>query len=263
MALVSTLMTAAPGHDLAGLLSGDTRLITQVLQIIWIDLVLSGDNAVLIALACRGLPDRRQRRAGIILGAAVAIILRIIFAGAVTQLLDIPYLRLIGGILLFWIAVKLLIGEDECQPEITAHNRLWRAVGTIALADVLMSLDNVIAVAAVANGSVALIAFGVALSVPLIIWGSTLVLALIARFPLIVWFGAGLLGWIAGELIASEIELRSAFAWLSSTLDVSTPALHHLIAISVLLATLFTGWLIMRYARTKATAADLSNDGGA
>lgn len=262
MALVSTLMTAGPGHDLAGLLSGDTRLLTQTLQIIWIDLVLSGDNAVLIALACRGLPDRRQRRAGIILGAGVAIILRIIFAGAVTQLLEIPYLRLIGGILLFWIAVKLLIGEDECEPEITAHNRLWRAVGTIALADVLMSLDNVIAVAAVANGSVALIAFGVALSVPLIIWGSTLVLALIARFPLIVWFGAGLLGWISGELIASEIELRSALAWLSSTLDVSKPALHHLIAVFVLLATLFTGWLILRYARDKQTPEDLSNDGG-
>lgn len=256
---MTALLAAGGGFSLTDFFSSHSGVIGQILKIIWIDLILSGDNAVLIALACRSLPDRRQRRAGIILGAAVAIILRIVFAGTVTQLLDIPYLKLIGGILLFWIAVKLLIGEDEDEPNITAHDRLWRAVGTIALADVLMSLDNVIAVAAVAKGSVWLIAFGVALSIPLIIWGSSLVLAMIARFPAIIWLGAALLGWIAGELIASEIILQGSFKALSSSIGLSTPTLHHLFALMVLGLTLLVGWLIMRRGRRAKIAVKNQN----
>ena len=256
MAMAAMLLTSGTGFDLTGLLMANSGLATQILQIIWIDLVLSGDNAVVIALACRSLPDRRQRRAGIILGAGVAILLRIIFAGTVTQLLDIPYLRLIGGILLFWIAVKLLLGDEEDEPNIAAHDRLWRAVITIALADVLMSLDNVIAVAAVAKGSVWLIAFGVALSIPLIIWGSTLVLALIARFPIVIWLGGALLGWIAGELIATEIELKSVFDALSMSTGLSHWTVHHLIALAATGLTLLIGWVAIRYGRKRDVAAE-------
>ncbi|MCB1511044.1 MAG: TerC family protein [Hyphomicrobiaceae bacterium] len=256
---MTALLTAGGGFSLADFFSSHSGVIGQILKIVWIDLILSGDNAVLIALACRSLPDRRQRRAGIILGAAVAIILRIVFAGTVTHLLDIPYLKLIGGVLLFWIAVKLLIGEDEDEPNITAHDRLWRAVGTIALADVLMSLDNVIAVAAVAKGSVWLIAFGVALSIPLIIWGSSLVLAMIARFPVIIWLGAALLGWIAGELIASEIQLRETMHAIARSIGISTPALHHVVALTFVVLTLLVGWFIMRRAKRAKVAVKNEN----
>lgn len=253
MALAALLAPSEIGFDVSSLLSTDMGLAGQVLQIILIDLILSGDNAVLIALACRSLPDRRQRRAGIILGAGVAILLRIVFAGTITQMLLIPYLRLIGGVLLLWIAVKLLVGDDDA-PEITAHDRLWRAVYTIAIADALMSLDNVIAVAAVAKGSVWLIAFGIALSVPLIIWGSTLVLALIERFPVIIWLGSALLGWIAGELIASEAALQDAYVSISAALGVSKLALHYMIAAGGVLLTLLLGWALIKFGRRQATA---------
>jgi len=246
MIATTSLVATGSGFDISALLAGDITVIGQILQIIWIDLVLSGDNAVVIALACRSLPDRRQRRAGIILGAGVAILLRIVFAGVVTQLLAIPYLKLIGGVLLLWIAVKLLIGEDEDDPNITAHDRLWKAVMTIAIADALMSLDNVIAVAAVAKGSIALIAFGVALSIPLIIWGSTLVLALIGRFPAVIWLGAALLGWISGELIASEGTLQTYLAALSNMLTLSVGTLHVLAGLAGVAITLLLGWLFIR-----------------
>ncbi|HUS97759.1 MAG TPA: TerC family protein [Hyphomicrobiaceae bacterium] len=246
MIATTSLVATGSGFDISALLAGDITVIGQILQIIWIDLVLSGDNAVVIALACRSLPDRRQRRAGIILGAGVAILLRIVFAGVVTQLLAIPYLKLIGGVLLLWIAVKLLIGEDEDDPNITAHDRLWKAVMTIAMADALMSLDNVIAVAAVAKGSIALIAFGVALSIPLIIWGSTLVLALIGRFPAVIWLGAALLGWISGELIASEGTLQTYLAALSNMLTLSVGTLHVLAGLAGVAITLLLGWLFIR-----------------
>jgi YjbE family integral membrane protein len=253
MALAVLLAPSEIGFDVSALLSNDMGLAGQVLQIIVIDLILSGDNAVLIALACRSLPDRRQRRAGIVLGAGVAILLRIVFAGTITKLLLIPYLHLIGGILLLWIAVKLLVG-DEDEPEITAHDRLWRAVCTIAIADALMSLDNVIAVAAVAKGSVWLIAFGIALSVPLIIWGSTLVLALIERFPVIIWLGSALLGWIAGELVASETALHETYASIAATLGMSKSILHHLIAAGGVFLTLLLGWVLIRFGRRQVPA---------
>lgn len=254
MALATLLTPSEVGFDVSSLLTTEMGLAGQVLQIILIDLILSGDNAVLIALACRSLADRRQRRAGIILGAGVAILLRIVFAGAITQLLLIPYLRVIGGILLLWIAVKLLVGDDDDEPEITAHTRLWRAVWTIAIADALMSLDNVIAVAAVAKGSVWLIAFGIALSVPLIIWGSTLVLALIERFQIIIWLGSALLGWIAGELIASEDALQATYTTIAFTLGTSKGFLHNLIAAGGVFLTLLLGWLLIRYGRRHVAA---------
>ncbi len=175
-----------------------------VVQIIWIDILLSGDNAVVIALACRKLPPR-QRLYGIILGTLVAISLRVAFTGMVTTLMTVPYIKIVGGVLLFWIAVKLLTGEEnERTDEIQASDSLWQAIKIVAIADVVMSLDNVIAVAAAAKGSFALLMFGLALSIPLIMSGAALVMAVLERFPVIIWAGAALLGWIAGEIIAGD-----------------------------------------------------------
>jgi YjbE family integral membrane protein len=180
-----------------------------VLQIIWIDILLSGDNAVVIALACRKLPPR-QRIWGVILGTVVAIGLRVVFAGLVTTLMQIAYLKLVGGVLLLWIAVKLLGPEDNGKAnEVQAVDNLWRAIRIVAIADVVMSLDNVIAIAAVAERfepphNYALLMFGLAVSIPLIMAGAAIVMALLERFPVVVWAGAALLGWIAGEIIVKD-----------------------------------------------------------
>ena len=180
-----------------------------VLQIIWIDILLSGDNAVVIALACRRLPPQ-QRVWGVVLGTVAAISLRVIFAGLVTTLMKVAYLKLVGGLLLLWIAVKLLAPDDngKCS-EVQAVDNLWRAVRIVAIADVVMSLDNVIAIAAVADRfeaphNYALLMFGLAVSIPLIMAGAAIVLAVLERFPIVVWAGAALLGWIAGEIIAKD-----------------------------------------------------------
>jgi YjbE family integral membrane protein len=180
-----------------------------VLQIIWIDVLLSGDNAVVIALACRKLPPR-QRIWGVVLGTVVAITLRIVFAGLVSTLMKMAYLKLVGGVLLLWIAVKLLGPEDNGKgSEVEPVDTLWRAIRIVAIADLVMSLDNVIAIAAVAERfeapqSYALLMFGLAVSIPLIMAGAALVMAVLERFPVVVWAGAALLGWIAGEIIAKD-----------------------------------------------------------
>jgi YjbE family integral membrane protein len=182
-----------------------------LLQIIWIDILLSGDNAVVIALACRSLPEK-QRRTGILLGAGAAVALRILFALIITYLLAVPYLRIFGGLLLFWIAVKLITGEGEDHHDIEASDSLWRAVRTIAIADAVMSLDNVVAIAAAARGHPELFIFGLLLTIPLIIAGSTLITALIQRFPIFVWAGAALLGWIAAEMIVTDPAVLGYFS---------------------------------------------------
>jgi YjbE family integral membrane protein len=171
-------------------------------QIMLINLILSGDNAVVIALACRGLPPS-QRKWGIILGAVVAILMRIAFTVVATQLLSYPWLMLIGSLLLFWIAIKLLV-EDGEEKDIKESSNVWGAVQTIAIADLVMSLDNVVAIAAAAKGNWSLILIGLATSMPLIIFGATLVMWLLTKLPALVWAGAALLGWIAGELIVSD-----------------------------------------------------------
>lgn len=173
------------------------------LKIIWINILLSGDNAVVIALACRSLPAK-QRMMGVILGAGAAIVLRIIFTMMTTWLMDTPWLKAVGALLLLWIAVKLLIPEEHNEDSIAAHDSIWKAVQTIAVADVVMSLDNVIAIAAAAKGSMPLIIFGLVVSVPLVVFGSTILLKVIDRFPLLVWAGAALLGWISGEIMTED-----------------------------------------------------------
>jgi YjbE family integral membrane protein len=192
--------------------SDPLHILSAILSIVVIDLVLSGDNAVVIALACRGLPDNRKR-IGMVLGAAVAVGLRLLFILVVAQLLVIPFLRLFGALLLFWIAVKLVTEEgDEAQSKIAETDQLWHAIRTIAIADVVMSFDNVIAVVAAAKGSWLLVAFGIGISVPLIVFGATLVMWLLERFPVFIWIGAALLGWIAGEMLAEERMVLQALS---------------------------------------------------
>lgn len=176
----------------------------SLLQIIWIDLLLSGDNAVVIALACRKLPAE-QRKMGILLGAGAAVGLRIIFAFFITFLLGVPFLKIAGGVLLFWIAIKLATDEHEEHEDVAASENLWGAVRTIAIADAVMSLDNVVAIAAAAKGHPELFIFGLLLTIPLIIAGSTLLSTILQKYPFLVWLGAALLGWIAGEMILGDV----------------------------------------------------------
>jgi YjbE family integral membrane protein len=172
-------------------------------KIIWINVLLSGDNALVIALACRGLAPR-QRLWGMIFGAAAAVLLRVIFTGIVASLMELPYLKLVGGLALFVIAAKLLVPEQEDEDSVDAASHLWAAVQIVVVADIVMSLDNVIAVAAAANGSVPLLVLGLAISVPLIVAGAALIMALLNTLPILVWAGAALLGWIAGDVIATD-----------------------------------------------------------
>ncbi len=175
-----------------------------VLQIIWINVLLSGDNAVVIAMACRNLPDR-VRNWGIALGAGVAVVLRIIFTGIIATILSLPWLKFVGGLALLYIAIDLVKPDDgDGYSKIKSHDSLWRAVGTVAVADIVMSLDNVVAIAAVAKGSWTLLTIGLAISIPLIVVGAALITALFVRYPLLVWAGAGLLGWIAGDLMITD-----------------------------------------------------------
>lgn len=187
---------------------------TSLLQIIWIDLLLSGDNAIVIAMAVRSLPEK-QRKVGIWLGCGAAVGLRILFAVVVSYLLNIPFLKVVGALLLLWIAIKLAKGEEESHSEIEASDNLWRAVRTIAIADAVMSLDNVLAIAAAARGHFELFVFGLLLTVPLIIFGANVLSKVLERFPILVWFGAALLGWIAGEMLISDIAVLQ---WLQTAI---------------------------------------------
>ena len=174
----------------------------QVLQIGWLDLLLSGDNAVVIALACRGLPADK-RRLGVALGAGAAVALRIVFTLLIARLLAIPFVKLVGGVLLLGIAVKLVTGNHE-HGEVKARQSVLGAVVTITIADGVMSLDNVLAILGVAHDDMRLIIFGLALSIPLVVFGAGGLLRVIDRYPLLVWAGAALLGWVAGEMLAAD-----------------------------------------------------------
>ena len=194
-------------------------------KIIWINVLLSGDNALVIALACRGL-EPRQRLWGMILGAGVAVILRIVFTGIVATLMELPYLKLVGGLALIVIAAKLLVPEEEDEEGVQSASHLWAAVQIVVVADIVMSLDNVIAVAAAANGSVPLLVLGLAISVPLIVAGAALIMALLTRLPILVWAGAALLGWIAGDVIATDPAIHPKLqALFAGTLGVKLDAL--------------------------------------
>ncbi|MFZ0624397.1 MAG: TerC family protein [Pseudolabrys sp.] len=182
------------------------------LQIMGINILLSGDNAVVIALAVRALPPR-ERFWGMVLGAGAAAVLLIVFTGIVATLMKLPYLKLAGGLALFWVAIKLVspqAHDSEDTPE--AVEDLWRAVRVVVVANIVMSLDNVIAVAAAAKGNYVLLGLGLAVSIPVVIAGSALFLAIIERFPIVVWGGGALLGWIAGGLLPEDPIIAEHFS---------------------------------------------------
>lgn len=227
-----------------------------VLQIIWIDILLAGDNAVVIALACRNLPPH-LRAWGMLLGAGVAVLMRILFTLVVSTLMALPFLKLAGGLALIFIAVKLLTPENsEEERHVEGSSRLWQAVRIVALADIVMSLDNVIAIAAASKGNPALFMFGLAASVPLIIAGAALVMSLLTRFPLLVWAGAALLGWIAGELIGTDPAVRGFVGD-----QLGTGILHGFAVLMGILGVLIVvgfGWWLRRrhFARVERGAAE-------
>ena len=197
----------------------DTGVAVQVLKIIWINILLSGDNAIVIALACRSLPPH-QRRWGIILGALVAVAMRIVFTIGVTSLMSTPWLKIVGGLLLFWIAIKLLV-EHADETNVKESSSIWGAVQTIAIADIVMSLDNVLAIAAAAKGNWSLIILGLVISGPLIVFGATLVMWVLNKAPLLVWAGAALLGFIAGEMLIEDAALLPYLQPLAKQWEIS------------------------------------------
>ena len=201
-----------------------------LMKIVWINIILSGDNAVVIALAARSLPPHQQRKA-VFWGSGAAVVLRIALTFAAAKLLQLSFLQIVGGCLLLWIGLQLLDSDEEGEGESKTYGGLMAAVRTILIADLVMSLDNVIAVAAAAHGNNVLLVLGLAISIPLVIFGSTLMIKLIERFPFIVVLGAGLIGWVGGETIASDAALHDY--------AVAHPALHYVAA--ALGATLVVG----------------------
>ena len=225
----------------------DAAYALQILKIIGIDIVLAGDNAVVIAMACRMLPPK-QRMMGILLGAGVAILLRVVFTLVVQQLLDVPLLKLAGGCLLVWIALKLVTAHDPEDHDVKSGTSLWEAVRIIAIADIVMSLDNVLAIAAAAHGDPLLIVLGLALSVPLVVGGATLITSLLVRFPMLIWGGAALLGWVAGELIATEPLLASAMTTVGETLGLTAKGIARVFAVLGVIVVISAGLTMRRMA---------------
>lgn len=187
----------------------NTPFWSAVPQIVFINVLLSGDNAMIIAMACRALP-RRQRIFGLVIGEAVAVILLILFAVVMARLLQLPYLKLAGGLALMYIAAKLLVPEEPEKNEVEAAAHLWRAVRIVVVADMVMSFDNILAVVQLAKGDLALLAVGLIVSIPIIVAGAALITVLLDRLPLLVWAGSALLGWIAGQTIVAD-EAVSGF----------------------------------------------------
>ena len=178
--------------------------------IVWVNIILSGDNAVVIALAARSLPEKQQKQA-VFWGAAAAVVLRIVLTVVAVELLRLPYLKIIGSALLFWIALKLLVPEDDDGDDVTSSSHLMGAIKTILIADLVMSLDNVIAVAAVAKGSFILLVLGLLISIPLVVYGATMLMKLMGRYPAIITVGAALIGFVAGEMMVTDPVVISWF----------------------------------------------------
>jgi len=192
-----------------------------LVKIIWINIILSGDNAVVIALAARSLPPEQQKKA-IMFGSGAAVVLRIVLTVVAAKLMELPFLQIVGGCLLLWIGLQLLTGDEEDEGASKGQSSMMVAIRTILIADLVMSLDNVIAVAAAAQGNMVLLILGLAISIPLVIFGSTLMIKLMERFPVIVTLGAALIGWVAGETIMSDRLLQGTLQ--------SYPILHYVAA---------------------------------
>ena len=218
-----------------------------LLKIIWINIILSGDNAVVIALAARSLPEEQQRKA-IMFGSGAAVVLRVALTVVAAKLLEVSYLQIVGGLLLLWIGAQLLSEEDEEEGGEPTQSTMGAAIRTILIADLVMSLDNVIGVAAAAKGSMVLLILGLAISIPLVVFGSSMMIKLMTRFPIVVTFGACLIGWVGGETIVSDVALREFSA--------ANPWLHYTAAAAGALAVLAIG----KYFQTKHKPAEENNE---
>jgi len=219
-------------------------------QIIVINMLLSGDNAIVIALAARSLPDR-ERKWAVVGGTAGAVLLRIIFTLIIVTLMQIPFLKLIGGLLLLWIAVKLLIPEaEENHDDGKAPTTLFGAISTIIVADAVMSLDNVIGVAAVAKDNLALLILGLVISIPIVVVGSTIMIKLLTRFPILITLGGALLGWVGGDVAVTD-------AWVAPYVVGLHPQIHHIVAAGCAVFVVLVGLAIRRFqtSRRHATQA--------
>ncbi|MEO5862618.1 MAG: TerC family protein [Burkholderiales bacterium] len=222
-----------------------------LLKIIGINIVLSGDNAVVIALACRSLAEK-QRKMGVLFGSAGAIVLRIILTFFAVYLMNMPYLKIVGALLLLWIGIKLILPEDGHGEGISENDNLMAAVRTIIIADFVMSLDNVIGVAAAANGSIPLIVIGLLISIPIIIFGSTLIMKVMDRFPVIITIGGGLLGYVAGEMAVTDNAVTGWIEHNAAYLHIWLPVLGAVFVVAV------GKWLASRQERKSAPLVDLA-----
>jgi len=216
----------------------DPEFWLRLLGIGMLNLLLSGDNALVIALAVRALP-KRKRVLGQIWGAVGAVVLRLIFVAIVSVLLRIPFLQLVGGLLLVWIAVRLVRPEAAADSKVRRGSSLWEAIWIIIVADVTMSLDNVLAIAATARGDFLLVMFGVGLSLPIVVWGAGLLAFLMNRYAWIVWLGGGLLGYVAGEMLIEDPAIQRWFGDAAA-------ALHHAVPIGIGLLVTALGWWLGR-----------------
>lgn len=230
----------------------DAAFWVALLQIIGVNIVLSGDNAVVIALAARSLPPKQQK-AAVIWGSGAAVVMRIILTIIAVEMLKWPYLKLIGAVLLLWIAVKLLMPEDGGEDGVEAHGDMMAAIKTILIADLVMSLDNVIGVAAAAKGSMFLLILGLGISIPLVIFGSTLLLKLMDRYPIIITIGAGLLGWVAGEMAITDPLVKDWVNLNMAWLHYAAPATGALFVV------LLGRYLAARMSRRHEAAIDLAS----
>jgi YjbE family integral membrane protein len=226
----------------------DAEFWRNLLRIIWIDLLLAGDNAVVIALAVRSLPHRQQWW-GRIWGTLGAVVLRLLFLAVITFLLKVPFLKVAGGLVLIWIAVKLVRPHDEEGAEVRGGTSLWEAIWIIMVADITMSLDNVLAVAGAAGGDFRLLILGIGISLPLVVFGSGVIGWLMSRWVWIVWLGGGILGWVAGEMITTDAAAAAAVGPVIERLHLVVP-----LVLAVAL-TLLGWWLARRGPRTHTRAA--------
>ncbi|HTH44704.1 MAG TPA: TerC family protein [Oxalicibacterium sp.] len=208
----------------------DPTMWVALLQIIIINVLLSGDNAVIIALACRSLEPKQQRNAFLIGTVAIVILMTALTAFAAV-LMTIPYVEMVGAVLLLWIGIKLLLPEEE-NGDVNSSENFWSAVKTIIIADIVMSLDNVLGMAGAANGHMALLFVGMVITIPLILFGSAMLMKLMERFPIIVTIGAGLLGYVAGEMAVEDPALKGHLA-NAHYLEIALPILGALIVVIV------------------------------
>jgi YjbE family integral membrane protein len=227
--------------------------------IIWVNIILSGDNAVVIALAALSLPKHQQGKA-IFWGAGAAVVLRIILTIVAVEMLKLSYLKIIGGLLLFWIAVKLLMPEDG-DADVKSSDNLFQAIKIILIADLVMSLDNVVAVAAAAKGSILLLTLGLAISIPLVIFGATILMKLMERYPIIVVIGAALIGSVAGELLVTDPIVVD---WVSANmpwLDIHVPLIGEISwaqIVGAVFVVILGKWLAARAEKTETKVVDLA-----